>query len=425
MWDTGQTSLGGNVNNGNETGDLIYAGTALSLNGTTYYWRIRFTDVHGTVGSWSSTAQFSMNTTPSHPTGSKVEGQTSPVVGVTDTTPEFRATHNDSNGDAASYYEIEVNTNSGFTGPVMWDTGQTVLSPNVSSGSESGDLEYAGSILSLDGTTYYWRIRFTDIYGTVGEWSSTAQFTMNTPPNAPSSLYCEGVTTPTNVTDTTPEFSAVYSDANSNNSAYYEIEVNTNSGFTGTVMWDTGQTATTITSGSRSSNFSYAGTALSTNGTTYYWRIRFWDIYGSISEWSTGYFIMRGAPTAPTSLLVDGNQNPQSIASLTPKFSAIYNDPNVHSASAYEIEVNSNNTFTGTVMWDTGKLSTSITEGSRSPDYTYSGTALSDTGTTYYWRIRFWDADDLQGAWSEVGSFVDFFNHQYFKGLQLKGLQLD
>jgi len=39
------------------------------------------------------------------------------------------------------------------------------------------------------------------------------------------------------------------------------------------------------------------------------------------------------------------------------------------------------------------------TEGNRSPDITYGGSALASS-TTYYWRIKFWDDDDAEGDWS-------------------------
>jgi len=147
-------------------------------------------------------------------------------------------------------------------------------------------------------------------------------------------------------------------------------------------------------------------------------------VYASKTVTAT-FYLLNQAPTAPTGLTTETLTDPIGVTDTTPEFQATYNDPNTSdTAIYYEIEVNTNNTFTGTVMWDTGKLPTSVTEGSRSPDYTYAGVALSENGTTYYWRIRFWDTDDLQGDWSATNTFVSNFNHQTFKGLQLKGLQL-
>jgi len=117
--------------------------------------------------------------------------------------------------------------------------------------------------------------------------------------NTAESPYCEAAATPiTNVTDTTPEFSAVYNDAGTSMTAtYYEIEVDTKSAFDGKRMWDTGKTAmTALADNTRSTDVSYAGTTLALNGITYYWRIRFWDDSGGVGLWSaTQQFTMQCA----------------------------------------------------------------------------------------------------------------------------------
>lgn len=152
-------------------------------NSTTYYWRSYAIDPAGT-DTWSSTQgtpfSFTTTTAPSAPTTPYTEGATNPT-GITDLTPEFSAIHSDSDSDPAVYYEIEVNNASDFTGTVMWDTGQTAMS-SLSSGVRSTDVSYAGTSLSYDGTTYYWRIRFTDDKGAVGSWSAVQSFTMDTTP---------------------------------------------------------------------------------------------------------------------------------------------------------------------------------------------------------------------------------------------------
>jgi len=250
----------------------------------------------------------------------------------------------------------------------------------------------------------------------------------NNAPTKPTFPYVEGSVNNLKVADLEPEFSAIFNDTDSSDTGnYYQIQVNTNSSFTGTVMWDSSLTAITpITNGSRSSDISYEPTNLSFDGTTYYWRIRFTDDRGAVGEWSdTTYFVMSGPPSKPTGLLTDNQTNPVNINTITPKFSAIHLDPNQDSAANYEIEVNSNSSFTGTVMWDTGKLITAIANNSRSPDYTYAGTTLTGVSEiTYYWRIRFWDTDDNIGEWSDTATFVDSQKHFLFEGIQLKGLKL-
>ncbi len=45
------------------------------------------------------------------------------------------------------------------------------------------------------------------------------------------------------------------------------------------------------------------------------------------------------------------------------------------------------------------------TQGDRCSDISYAGSALSE-GTTYYWRIKYWDDDGVEGAWStETATF--------------------
>lgn len=428
MWDSGIQSMTATAI-GARSPNITYEGSTLNWTGTTYYWRIRFGDSTALMSPWSVTQNFTTHNNQYDPTATylQVEQQTNPIQ-VVDLTPEFRAQFNDSDsGETGVYYEIEVNTNSSFSGTVMWDTGLQSMS-STASGSYCPEVSYASDTNSLttNGTKYYWRIRFGDNFGRVGSWSSTAEFTMNNPPTA-TALQTESLTNPKKIYDMTPEFSAQFNDLDSGaTSNYYEIEVNTNSTFSGTVMWDTGQTAmTAVPSGSRTADISYAGTTLTTNGTLYYWRIRFWDSAGTVSAWSSNAtFRTTTGPSKPTNPFTDGQVNPLSIDSLFPKFTAIYTDLNEDNAAYYEIDVNSNNTFTGTIMWATGKTATSFASGTRSPNYTYAGTALAgNTGTRYYWRIRFWDIDDNVSSWSDTSYFEDRLAHYYIKGVQIKGIQ--
>ena len=139
--------------------------------------------------------------------------------------------------------------------------------------------------------------------------------TYNTAPTAPTSLLSEGATNPTNVTDLTPEFSAIYNDPDTGDIANkYRVEVNTASDFTGTVMWDSGAAGTAMTNctqGNRCQDISYAGTALTLNGATYYWRIRFWDnagAEGAVSTESASFTMKQGVLeiTSPSSATLTG-----------------------------------------------------------------------------------------------------------------------
>jgi hypothetical protein len=71
------------------------------------------------------------------------------------------------------------------------------------------------------------------------------------------------------------------------------------------------------------------------------------------------------------------------------------------------------------------KTSTSVTNNTRSSNYTYAGTALTNTNTTYYWRIKFWDLEDYEGEWSAVAQFSSLQTSFQMEGLQIGGIKLD
>jgi hypothetical protein len=112
-------------------------------------------------------------------------------------------------------------------------------------------------------------------------------------------------------------------------------------------------------------------------------------------------------PTASSYLLTNGKVNPTDVKGV-PSFSAIFNDPDIEDVGVgYQIQVNTNTSFTGTSMWDSGKVSMSpVSNGAMSPDITYNGASLAENGETYYWRIKFWDNTGLEGLWSIVAQFT-------------------
>ena len=141
------------------------------------------------------------NTAPTAPTSLQTEGSTNPAT-VSDTTPEFSAIFNDPDtSDSSNYYQIQVNTSSDFTGTVMWNTTKTSMA-STSKGSRSPQISYAGTTLTLNGSTYYWRIKFWDVGGLESPWSSTANFKMCTNVDCDPSQYCESAGwSPTRLTD--------------------------------------------------------------------------------------------------------------------------------------------------------------------------------------------------------------------------------
>ena len=118
-----------------------------------------------------------LNSAPTAPTSLLCEGLSNPQA-VTDLMPEFSAVYNDpDSGDIATQAYIQVNTSSAFDGTSMWDSGWFAIS-NVTAGNRCADISYAGATLDLDGSDYYWRIKFKDDDGAEGAWSDTASFRM-------------------------------------------------------------------------------------------------------------------------------------------------------------------------------------------------------------------------------------------------------
>jgi len=119
-------------------------------------------------------------------------------------------------------------------------------------------------------------------------------------------------------------------------------------------------------------------------------------------------------PTAPTELLTQDMPSAINVGTVTPYFSAIFNDPNIgDSANKYCIQVNTLSNFTGSNLWysdgascSSGTTMATTSQGVRSPDITYAGTTLNLNLTTYYWRMWFWDQNGTQSATSSVTQFT-------------------
>ncbi|MBU1178613.1 DUF2341 domain-containing protein [Patescibacteria group bacterium] len=109
------------------------------------------------------TTLYSNNT--NNPTGAQ-SGDSNPV-GLTDLTPVFSAICNTVSGTCDSAY-IEVDDDSGFGGSPEWQSGPIDIVDTADS-NRIADITYAGGQLEY-ATTYYWRIRFANGYGT-GAWS--------------------------------------------------------------------------------------------------------------------------------------------------------------------------------------------------------------------------------------------------------------
>jgi len=340
-------------------------------------------------------------------TNLKTNGLTNPT-GIANTIPQFQATFTDPDaGDTGVFYQIQVNTNNTFNGTSMWDSTKTAMGP-IGNGSTTPQISYAGTALSLNGTTYYWRMKVWDQATGESAWSSTAQFTMNAPPNTPSIPYCEGTTNPGGVTDVSPEFSAIHSDPDSNAANYYQIQVNTNNTFTGTVMWESNKTGiANITSGTRSPDIAYNGSALTFTGVTYYWRIKFWDTNNLESSWSaTQQFTTATASafSAPINCLIE-KSNTNSYLNV------VWNDT-ASNEDNFEIQ-RSVNGGAWTVL--NGSLPANTTS--------YLDNSVSN-GNTYQYQIRSIFTGPIYSNWCLTPTLNIQIGNQKMEGIKLEGIQL-
>lgn len=285
---------------------------------------------------------YTVNNPPTAPTALYVAntnaqtGTAGTSVVITSLNPHFSAIYNDpETGDTANKYQIQVDNNSDFSSPV-WDSGTGITITEIAEGDRSNDIVYSGSTLTHN-TTYYYKIKFWDELGEEGEWSTEeASFItdLNTAPSAPDTLRTESNFNPINLADTTPEFTAIYRDVDSGDIALkYRIQVNTSATFTGTTMWDSGASGTALSGtgclvNTNCEEISYAGTQL-IGGTTYYWRIKFWDTIGEEGNWSTMEATFKLETAEPTSQILyprdgdDLNQLPKIIGTASDAQTAV------------------------------------------------------------------------------------------------------
>jgi len=106
---------------------------------------------------------------PSAPTSLKCEGATNPA-GITDKNPELTAVYNHIYGHDGRYYRVQVSRDSNFT-DIVWDSEKTRLPTDISKGDTCSPIS-VGQTLPLDGSKYYWRIKFWDVNDNEGDWST-------------------------------------------------------------------------------------------------------------------------------------------------------------------------------------------------------------------------------------------------------------
>jgi len=431
-WNTEVLEMPGPIANGSRIPPIKYNGTPM-LNGITYYWRIKLGDDKGAMSDWSETATFRSNYQPNKPTGMLLNGLVNPVGVGLNPLPTFSAVFSDPDGtDVCKTYQIQLNTRRTFDGTMKWDSQVIDVVGNVGNNERIPEVSYGayGGSELRGGTTYYWRIKLGDNKHTQSEWSDVMEFKTNYEPNAPTELLTEGQVNPEKVS-LTPTFSAKYTDNDANNTAVaYQILIDMTPDFAEPLVWDSGKTFFTdpVSNGSRTPEIPYGGTGGILEGGRYYWKIRVWDDKDGMSNYSMiSQFGTHSRPSSPTGLEMNGSSSPGVLNSKMMSFSAIYYDADGDRASAYQIQISTTSGYDN-IVFDSGKKSTNVASGTRSNKYYYDGSSLlSNSGKTYYWRIRFYDTDDMEGEWSGNGIFYDSLSPSsvLFEGLQMEGITVN
>ena len=251
----------------------------------------------------------------------------------------------------------------------------------------------------------------------------------NTAPTPPSTLYASstsaqsGSTNPSNVSSTSPYFSAIANDSDATeNLVNARIQVGTDSTFASNVYWDSQQTTiATTTKGNRISNIQFnnfggaATTTLSLNDgdVTYYWRIKLWDDSGggtAEGAWSsvssTASFTLVDVPTTTSGVAAtyvsdsevtvtwtdnsstetgfvvqrSANEGAYSTVSTTDLGIQSYSDTSVAANAQYIYRVAAQNAA-GTSAYTTSTAVATTPSAATSPSVTY----VSDSSITVAW----------------------------------------
>jgi len=144
---------------------------------TTYYWRVRYQDNHGTWSVFSSETSFTTNSMPEQPANVQpTEGQAK--VGRTPTLQGSPFADADAGeGHLASQWRV-TSVAGNYSSPV-WDSG--VDESNLTQMTiPAGTLEYD--------TSYYWQVRYQDSQGSWSSWSAETGFGTGAAPSPPAAL---------------------------------------------------------------------------------------------------------------------------------------------------------------------------------------------------------------------------------------------
>ena len=122
-------------------------------------------------------------------------------------------------------------------------------------------------------------------------------------------------------------------------------------------------------------------------------------------------------PQAPTGLRCEYLENPMGVDVRQPRFFWILEHTERGQAqSAYQVLVASDPALAAGDIWDSGRVASA-----RSTQVVFAGKPLA-SGKTYFWKVKYWDKDGKESAWSDPARFdTGLFDRAEWKGTWIGG----
>ena len=245
-------------------------------------------------------------------------------------------------------------------------------------------------------TTYFWRVRYQDIYGQWSNWSQETSFktVISGKPSRPINISPTNGSTHISLTPSMQSSNFVSLDGGATQVAS-QWQITTKSGDYAIPVYDSGVDTSNL------SRITIEQGYLNVNK-TYYWRVQHQDSYGKWSGWSleTSFkTIVSGKPSTPSNISpVNGATNTLLTPSMQSSDFVSLNGGAIHAASQWQITIKQGDYTNLSLVFDSG-----VDTGNKT-SIVIPFEALS-CNTIYYWRVQHQDSYSNWSNWSAETSF--------------------